>query len=73
MLPAVYSCSFAFMLPVSTPPNAVVFQYNKLTIWDMVKTGIILNILGVIGISSYVLLSTLFTPLNLNDIPDWAD
>jgi sodium-dependent dicarboxylate transporter 2/3/5 len=43
-LPAAISCSFAFMLPVATPPNAIVFSTGDLKIMDMIKTGFFLNI-----------------------------
>ncbi|MBT6208981.1 MAG: anion transporter, partial [Woeseia sp.] len=41
----------AFMLPVATPPNAIVFSTGKLSIPQMVKAGIVLNIIGIIIVS----------------------
>lgn len=48
MIPATISSSFAFMLPVATPPNAIVFSSRKLKIIDMAKTGLIINFAGII-------------------------
>ncbi|XP_025091733.1 solute carrier family 13 member 5-like isoform X2 [Pomacea canaliculata] len=47
MIPGAVSCSFAFMLPVATPPNAIVFSYGHIRIIDMIGTGFIMNILAV--------------------------
>lgn len=37
MLPATVITSYAFMLPVSTPPNAIAYSYGHLTMGDMVS------------------------------------
>jgi len=47
LLPTAVSASFAFMLPVATPPNAIAFSYGKLSIVDMALPGIAMNIIGV--------------------------
>ena len=51
MLPATISASMAFMMPVATPPNAIVFGSRKLHIADMAKTGFIINIFGAVVIT----------------------
>jgi sodium-dependent dicarboxylate transporter 2/3/5 len=48
MVGATVAASCAFMLPVATPPNAVVFGSGYLRIPDMVKTGIWMNILSIV-------------------------
>jgi len=50
------SASCAFMLPISTPPNAAVFASEYITIDDMVKAGIGMNIAAICLISAFVLL-----------------
>jgi len=51
MFPVVISASYAFMLPVATPPNTIVFATEQLKIKDMAKTGLMLNLLGVVLLS----------------------
>jgi sodium-dependent dicarboxylate transporter 2/3/5 len=51
MIPATLSASMAFMLPVATPPNAIVFGTGKISMIQMARTGIMLNVLGVIIIT----------------------
>lgn len=52
MLPAAMSANCAFMLPVATGPNAVVFGSGQVRIIDMVRRGIVLNLLGALAISA---------------------
>ena len=37
MIPGAIATTFAYMLPVATPPNAVVFSYGEITVKDMVS------------------------------------
>lgn len=54
MLPATLSASCAFMFPVATPPNAIVFGSGRLHVMDMVKTGVLLNLSGILVVISVV-------------------
>ena len=51
MLPAAMSASCAFMLPVATAPNAIVFGSGQVTIQQMVRKGFVLNVIGVVCVS----------------------
>ena len=53
MVPATISASMAFMMPVATPPNAIVFGSDRLKVWQMAKAGLIFNLAGVIIISIF--------------------
>ena len=73
MIPATLSASCAFMLPVATPPNAIVFGSGEIQMRDMMRSGIILNILGIILITAFMyLVGTNVLGIDLNIMPDWA-
>jgi sodium-dependent dicarboxylate transporter 2/3/5 len=59
MIPATIAASMGFMLPISTPPNAIIFSSERLKIIDMVKPGIFLDFICIIIITllSYFLLT----------------
>ena len=61
MLPAALAASCAFMFPVATPPNAIIFGSRKVKVLEMVKIGFGLNLIAVLLISavSYALVPTL--------------
>ena len=56
MIPAAMSASCAFMLPVATAPNAIVFGSGKIRIKDMARAGFVLNLAGAVVITAVTLL-----------------
>jgi sodium-dependent dicarboxylate transporter 2/3/5 len=56
MIPATLSASMAFMLPAGTPPNAIIFGTRRVTIAEMAKTGLWLNLIGAVIITCAVYL-----------------
>ena len=48
MIPATISASLAFMLPVATPPNIIIFGSGRVRIADMLKAGVMLDLIGVV-------------------------
>ncbi|MBZ3877591.1 Solute carrier family 13 member 1 [Sciurus carolinensis] len=71
LLPSTLCTSFAFLLPVANPPNAIVFSYGHLKVIDMVKAGLGINILGVavVMLGMFTWIETMF---DLNTYPSWA-
>ncbi len=53
-LAATVACSFGFMLPVSTPPNALVFATGRVRIREMIACGLLLDLGGVLLVSAWV-------------------
>ncbi|QEG33121.1 SLC13 family permease [Bythopirellula goksoeyrii] len=53
MVPAALTASFAFMLPVATAPNAVVFSSGRVTVRQMAREGFVLNLMGVVVVTIY--------------------
>ncbi|XP_067451159.1 Na(+)/citrate cotransporter-like [Thunnus thynnus] len=72
MVPCTLSASFAFMLPVATPPNAIVFSYGYLRVADMASTGIIMNIIGILCIT-LAINSWGKAMFDLDSFPAWAN
>jgi solute carrier family 13 (sodium-dependent dicarboxylate transporter), member 2/3/5 len=55
VLGVVLACSMAFMLPVATPPNAIVYGSKQVPIGTMVRTGLLLNVVGTVVITLWVI------------------
>jgi sodium-dependent dicarboxylate transporter 2/3/5 len=73
MIPAAISASCAFMMPVATPPNAIVFGSGRLRIAQMARVGVWINLIGVLLVA--FLFSTLgrwVLRIDSLTLPDWA-
>jgi sodium-dependent dicarboxylate transporter 2/3/5 len=73
MIPAVLAANCSFMLPVGTPPNAIVFGSGRITLPQMARAGMWLNLAMVpILVAAVLLLGKWVFGLEPGVIPDWA-
>ncbi|XP_012866308.1 PREDICTED: solute carrier family 13 member 3 isoform X3 [Dipodomys ordii] len=71
MIPGTVGCSYAFMLPVSTPPNSIAFASGHLLVKDMVRTGLLMNLMGVL-LLSLAINTWAQSIFQLGTFPDWV-
>lgn len=73
VVPAAIAASCAFMLPVATPPNAIVFGSGYVTIPQMARSGFGLNFIGIIlaVVVTYLLVIPVFDVV-IDQVPNWA-
>jgi sodium-dependent dicarboxylate transporter 2/3/5 len=73
MIPAAMSASCAFMLPVATPPNAIVFGTGLVSMTGMVRIGLVMNVIGValVTLALYLFAVPVFH-ISLTQVPAWA-
>ena len=73
VIPTVFAASCAFMMPVATPPNAVVFGTGQITISQLIRSGIWANIAGalVTMLVAYTVVRLVFG-IELGVLPEWA-
>ena len=73
MIPATLSASCAFMMPVATPPNAIVFGSDRISVGEMARIGIVLNLVGALLISAVVFtVGTVVFDIDPSVLPEWA-
>jgi sodium-dependent dicarboxylate transporter 2/3/5 len=73
MVPAVLAASCAFMMPVATPPNAIIFGSGRIRIAEMAVVGLAINLIGVVVITAvfYTLGFAVFG-IEPGLAPEWA-
>jgi sodium-dependent dicarboxylate transporter 2/3/5 len=73
MVPATLAASCAFMMPVATPPNAIIFGSGRIKIAEMAMVGMVLNLIGIVVITAicYTLGMAVFE-IEAGVVPDWA-
>nr|XP_054500264.1 Na(+)/dicarboxylate cotransporter 3 isoform X3 [Agelaius phoeniceus] len=72
MIPGTIGCSYAFMLPVSTPPNSIAFSSGHLMVKDMARTGLLMNLMGVL-LLSLAMNTWAKSIFQLGTFPAWAN
>jgi sodium-dependent dicarboxylate transporter 2/3/5 len=74
MIPATLSASCAFMMPVATPPNAIIFGSGRIKIAEMARVGLAINLIGVLVISLvFYFLGTAVLGIDPATFPTWAE
>lgn len=73
VIPAAIATSCAFMLPVATPPNAIIYGSGKVSIPQMAKAGFWINIIVaiVLTVAAYTLIAYVFG-IEPGTVPEWA-
>lgn len=70
---ATLSASCAFMMPIATPPNAIVFGSGRIKMIDMVKAGLLINFIGVAVITAvFFLIGISVFSIDPGALPAWA-
>jgi len=73
MIAATIAASCAFMLPVATPPNAIIYASGHVRLGDMVKAGLIMNLIGVVLLVLVVFtLGDFVLGIDTHALPVWA-
>ncbi len=72
LIPATIAASCGFMLPMGTPPNAIVFSTGRITMREMMARGLVLNLLSIVLTTAFTF--ALLSPLlgvKLDGAPEW--
>jgi len=73
MIPATLSTSCAFMMPVATPPNAIVFGSGRVRMSQMIRAGLLINLIGIVVITLlFLTLGFAVFDIDPSVAPPWA-
>lgn len=73
MVPITLAGSMAFMFPIATPPNAIIYGSGKVSMWQMVKVGVVLNLIAIVMITFFtVFWGNTVLDIDVSVFPDWA-
>ncbi len=73
MLPATIACSWGFMMPVGTPPNAIVFGTGRVRITEMARVGLIVNLVAIaITVLAMMAWGRGLWGIDVSRFPEWA-
>jgi len=73
MVPATLSASHAFMMPVATPPNAIIFGSGRVKIIEMARVGFFINLIGIVVIGAvFYAIGTVVFSIDPTVFPEWA-
>lgn len=72
-VPAAVAASCAFMMPVATPPNAIVYSTGRITIGQMAKAGFALNLIGILLVTALTYTAVIWVlGATTTGLPEWA-
>ncbi|HET6202110.1 MAG TPA: DASS family sodium-coupled anion symporter [Planctomycetota bacterium] len=73
LLPAGLAASCGFMLPIATPPNAIVFASGRIPVRRMLRVGLLVDLLGIVAITTLVFtLGGAVFGIRFEGVPSWA-
>ena len=73
LVPTALAANCAYMMPVGTPPNAIVYGSGRIALPDMVRAGVWLNLLLIpIIVIILFLLGPIVLGIQIDTLPDWA-
>ncbi len=73
LVPTALTANCAYMLPVGTPPNAIVYGSGRIALTDMVRAGVLLNVVLVpVVVAAMVLLGRVVFGIEVDVVPEWV-